>query len=148
MPALGRKCRICGTPLETRIPSNQNSCNPCRALSKRVNNSKTVYRFLTSRIPGIKERAKSRNLKFDLDIDSIFEIYQEQKGNCALSGLPMKHEVGETNMSLSVDRVDSTKGYTKDNIQLVCGRTNAMKSDMKDMDFIWWCKAISNHNAD
>ena len=31
---------------------------------------------------------------------------------------------------MSIDRIDPTKGYTEDNVQLVCAQVNMMKSDM------------------
>lgn len=38
--------------------------------------------------------------------------------------------------NLSVDRIDSSKGYTKDNIQLVCAAANMMKGYMEYNDLI------------
>lgn len=32
--------------------------------------------------------------------------------------------------NMSIDRIDPTKGYTEDNVQLVCAQVNMMKSDM------------------
>lgn len=39
-------------------------------------------------------------------------------------------------------KIDSSKGYTKDNIQLVCAAANMMKGYMEYNDLIHFCEAI------
>ena len=46
---------------------------------------------------------------------------------------------------ISVDRIDSSKGYTKDNIQLTLADVNIMKWNTSDDDFIATCKLIHSH---
>ena len=43
------------------------------------------------------------------------------------------------------DRIDSTKGYTKDNIQLVTMAANQMKNDLQMDEFISLCKSVINN---
>lgn len=45
--------------------------------------------------------------------------------------------------NISVDRIDSSKGYTKDNIQLICGMVNIIKYKLPQEKFIELCKKIS-----
>lgn len=49
-----------------------------------------------------------------------------------ISGLDMTFKIGHGRIptNLSIDKVDPSKGYTVDNIQLVCSAVNAMKSDL------------------
>ena len=47
------------------------------------------------------------------------------------------------NYNISIDRIDSSKGYTKDNIQLVCASLNNMKMDLKNKHFIQLCKLVA-----
>ena len=49
---------------------------------------------------------------------------------------------GRVNTNLSVDRIDSTKGYSKDNVQLVCMAANQMKNDLPMTEFIEMCEAV------
>jgi hypothetical protein len=53
-------------------------------------------------------------------------LWEKQKGLCALTGIPMTYKFyeGRVNTNLSVDRIDSAKGYSKDNVQLVCMAAN------------------------
>lgn len=48
------------------------------------------------------------------------------------------------NYNISVDRIDSSKGYTKDNVQLVCDIVNRMKLDLNMSKFVELCKIIYN----
>ena len=100
-----------------------------------------------------KKRAKS--LEVNITIDDLKELYEAQNGLCALSGIKMtmdtymvkenQHIINKNN--ISVDRIDSDKGYDKDNIQLVCAIINRMKSDLPDNDFIDICQKIINHKT-
>ena len=42
-------------------------------------------------------------------------------------------------MNISIDRINSDLGYTKDNIQLVSAMINRMKSDLTSKEFIDFC---------
>jgi len=43
---------------------------------------------------------------------------------------------GRVNTNVSIDRIDSTKGYSKDNVQLVCMAANQMKNDLSMEEFV------------
>lgn len=49
---------------------------------------------------------------------------------------------GRVNTNLSVDRIDSTKGYSKENVQLVCMAANQMKNDLSMEEFVEMCEAV------
>jgi hypothetical protein len=44
----------------------------------------------------------------------------------------------------SIDRIDSSKGYIKDNIVLCCARANTIKMDLSLEDLKIWIKDINN----
>lgn len=63
----------------------------------------------------------------------LMEMYYQQNGLCALSGVKMtwmREKIRPT--SISIDRIDSTKGYTFDNVRLLCHAVNRMKGDASD----------------
>lgn len=73
-----------------------------------------------------KQRAKLKNLPFDLTIDdlNIPEI-------CPLLNIPLTVALNKTTgNSPSLDRIDNKKGYTKDNILIISWRANRCKTDM------------------
>jgi len=94
-------------------------------------------------IRGGKARVKVEVKINILDLDKLFK---KQKGKCALSGLDLiVHNRSETNTA-SVDRIDSTKGYTKKNIQFVHKDINMMKRIYNQTYFIELCKLVTNYN--
>ena len=85
--------------------------------------------------PGPHDAKKGPKRDFDLDLDFLMRLHGDQDGCCALSGLPMVHEFNSMR-SISIDRVDSGKGYTRDNVQLVCQALNHAKRHHSNEDMI------------
>lgn len=100
--------------------------------------------FLRDMVKNAKKRSKYKDLEFDLTLDDMLEIYEKQNGNCALSGVKMTYFVNQDKVktNMSFDRIDSSKGYNKDNIQIVCYYANIMKNDLNLVDFYDWCDKI------
>lgn len=93
--------------------------------------------------------AKKRELSFSLTLDYIWTLFEKQKGRCALSGLEIRfHKPGEryTSQTASLDRIDSSKGYEKNNVRWVHKTINIMKLDLEDKDFVYLCKHIAHYN--
>lgn len=69
-----------------------------------------------------------------------------QKFKCALTGWPIEFpEVGHPQKApASLDRIDSKKGYTKVNTQLVTRQVNMMKQAYTQEDFIAVCTAVAD----
>ena len=67
--------------------------------------------------------------------------FLKQNKKCALTGSEL-----EINVTASVDRIDSKKGYTKDNVQWVHKKVNLMKGTMSQKDFIETCKSVVETN--
>lgn len=98
----------------------------------------------------VKQNAKKRNLVFDLDIKDAYSILERQKFICALSGLTIKtvksFSKNKKDQTASIDRIDSTKGYTIDNVQWVHKIINKLKFDMDQKRFIELCGLIYNRS--
>jgi hypothetical protein len=79
----------------------------------------------------VKGRAKSKGLDYDLSPEWILNKWEECEGKCEITGIEFvfRDEGNRANpYSLSLDRVDNTKGYTKENVQLVVWIYNAAKA--------------------
>jgi hypothetical protein len=89
-------------------------------------------------------------LDFTITIEFLWELIQKQDFKCAISGLPIQltqsRRTGE-NMTASIDRRDSTKGYTPDNVQWVHKTINIMKNTLSEQEFIEFCKAVAKHSS-
>jgi hypothetical protein len=90
----------------------------------------TVNGRLVSLLGNAKRRAKLKGLDYDLDLQWLLNLYQIQNGSCVLTGLPFSFEFNKEfkrqfmPFSPSLDRIDSSKGYTKENTRLVCTAIN------------------------
>lgn len=73
-----------------------------------------------------RQRAKNKGWVFDITHEDI--IIPEK---CPILGQPL---VRYTPYAPSIDRIDSTKGYTKDNVWVISRRANLMKNDATIQD--------------
>lgn len=130
-----RRCKKCKKEQYTK-----------RLLSNKGNQG--IDRLITERYAGLKDRAKKNGLLVDFDREYLKELWENQNHKCALSGIEMTTTFfqGRTLTNISVDRIDSSKGYIKENVQLVCMAINQMKSDMSKEELINFCKLIINYN--
>ena len=107
------------------------------------------YTQTKTNIPTRKNRGRRDPLTFNISIDDITNLYESQNHVCALSGISIEPEITKTltEQNLSIDRIDSFKGYEPDNIQLVDKRINMMKGSLSNEEFIWLCKKVAENNV-
>ena len=124
-------------------------CKSCqkdnqRKLQERLSEKNKLIKILQARWLGARDRAKSKNMYFDLTKEFLLDLWDKQEGKCALTGLDMTYDryTGRTYTNVSIDRIDTNKGYTKDNVQLVCMAANQAKSDLTDEQLYQVCKGI------
>lgn len=96
----------------------------------------------------IQHEAKIRNLEFNITIEQIWDLFIKQDRRCALTGLELQFKTTSQSSdgTASLDRIDSSKGYTMDNIQWIHKDINRMKWDMDENKFVNYCKLIAEHN--
>jgi len=94
-----------------------------------------------------KKSAKKRNQEFFLEIPDVVGCWYDQLMICAYSGIEMTLEAGKLN-TVSIERIDSNIGYTKDNTILVCQAINRMKSDFNYQDFYMLCQSVAKFLGD
>lgn len=87
-----------------------------------------IKQYLRMLLASIKKQGTRKRIVpvIDINIEFLLILWQQQSGLCAISGLPMVIKRGELK-SVSIDRCDSNKMYTRDNIQLVCKWANLGK---------------------
>lgn len=95
----------------------------------------------------LESDANKRKIKFGITIEFLDELYNKQKRKCALTGLDL--DTSLTNLTASLDRIDSSKGYIEGNVQWVHKDINMMKRVYSQEYFIEMCKLVaSNTNLD
>lgn len=98
-----------------------------------------------------QRRNKHKKKTFTITIQQAWEKYLAQDGKCAISGVPITlakhyyHNKGHQNQTASLDRIDSSQGYTPENTQWVHIQVNLMKHVLSQDKFIEWCKVIVSH---
>lgn len=92
-----------------------------------------------------KFRGKRPKLTFTISLKDLVNLYESQKHKCCFSGLSLEPDLTKTlqEQNLSIDRKDSYKGYTLDNIQLVDKHINMMKGSLSDEEFIDLCVKVA-----
>lgn len=76
----------------------------------------------------LRASAKRRGIPFDLTTTDLDEIGIPI--TCPVLGIPIYFHKGKAKPdSISFDRIDSTKGYTKDNVIIISLRANQLKSN-------------------
>lgn len=93
--------------------------------------SSTRRGHISSLMTGIKRRAKTKNIPFDLDLEYLFIL---SPSDCPVLKTPLawceKHDKrGPKNNSPSLDRIDPEKGYVKGNVMWMSQLANAMKNN-------------------
>lgn len=125
-------------------------CKSCKSMAAK-NRKMQKYtadplrRMLVERVAGAKDRCKRSNVFIDITLDDLFYLWDRQDGKCAISRIPMTYTMGEgrTPTNVSIDQIEPSKGYTLQNIQLVCMAVNQIKSDMSMEELLTFCKAIA-----
>ena len=113
--------------------------NKQQLLAKHRERNKASPRYaLTSILALARKRAE-----VSIDQTHLLELYDQQEGLCALSGVRMTWATGSASpTSISVDRIDPTKGYVEGNVRLVCMAVNAFRSTMDDAGLLKFAKAL------
>lgn len=127
------------------------ACRKCNGV--RLRNSNSPHWKGWGEIPGfawskILREAENRSLSVEITIQDAWNLFVRQGGVCKLSGLPIafrKSHASEA-ATASLDRIDSSKGYTLDNIQWVHKDINRMKNMFDQKWYFKVCKMVSDRN--
>lgn len=91
------------------------------------------------------KRQKKDRFPLEITREFAYQKLAQQNFRCALSGtliwLPANPR---DTVTASLDRIDSTKGYTKDNIQWLHKNVNLMKNVFDEDHFIHMCLSVGS----
>lgn len=114
-------------------------------------NMETAYEVMNAEYPDLS-----------ISIEEAWALFEDQQRRCALTGveltmyqyvdLPTDPSRGGTtgrrvNGTASLDRINSSLGYIKGNVQWVHKYVNAMKLDHNQDEFIRWCALVVQHSV-
>lgn len=155
-----KKCPICGDWFQPHSGVHKYCSPQCKGRQQYVSGVKSTEnqyiqisgnwkRYVSRLLYGACVRNRYKNPRADLDRDFLLRLLARQKYLCALSGVELTCQLQKGTMywtNASIDRIDSSKGYTPDNIRFVCAVVNKMRLDNDDETFLWWCNQLVRHN--
>lgn len=98
-----------------------------------------------------KKNAAARGIAFDLTEDDVAQMVQQSRGRCAVTGIAMSIERGALPIGRkmrrpwapSIDRIQSSDGYSRENCRIVCCAANYAMSQWGEAVLIEMAKAIA-----
>jgi hypothetical protein len=98
-------------------------------------------------ILGYKRHARDRNIEYNLSEEDVINIISKNCYYCDLPPSNIKKTKNHTGYSYSgIDRIDSSKHYTKDNCVACCDKCNKSKLAYTTEDFLSWVERVYNHS--
>lgn len=148
----GREKTICVNNIRN---GTSTSCGfyPCRSF-KKEKDPEVGYRAIQY---VYKKHAKERDLSYDLDYETFKQLVQKDCHYCGVEPLQVYQlknpKTGEIRSGIpilynGIDRVDSSKGYFKDNVVPCCKVCNRAKSDLSLAEFKDWIIKLYNKTID
>jgi hypothetical protein len=97
-----------------------------------------------------RKSVRSKGLDLSLTINDLKDQWAIQHGCCPYTGWQLdmpKSTAKKKPNTASLDRIDSSLGYIKGNVQFVSVMANFAKSDFDEKDMQNFCQAIKNHSG-
>lgn len=136
------KCLVCGEIDIDKFRQLKSKCSSCMRKTEKDYCDITVdeHNYFKKRYTQLRNGALTRHIEFNITQDDIKDQYYKQKELCYYTDLKFNKDCSRKR--LSIDRMDSSKGYIKDNIVLCCNIINMMKTDLTMEEFKYFVKAI------
>lgn len=138
----------CGTiayklPIELNYQDRDFQCEKCaqreRAVKTTLNNGRVGDLTLTE-YTRLRRSAEKRGYSFEVSIEYLWNLFQIQNQICAITG-----DYISNIKDASLDRIDSSKGYIKGNVQWVTRQANLSKHIMTMEQLCEFCRKVLNH---
>jgi hypothetical protein len=100
-----------------------------------------------------KYGAIDRNIEFNITIEDMQNQWDKQFGLCYYTGRPLRFYLTKTvdkrntlSFKASLDRRDSSLGYSIDNIVWTTKTINCFKMDLSEKDFVELCTMVYDYS--
>lgn len=122
-------CKKCHTQKQIK---KYHSLGPEEKKRKKAKQNEWIKNnYLYYRVTNTRCRAKASNIPFNITIEDVQEIWNKQEGKCYYTNEPMILGPSARKWQcVSIDRVDSNKGYERENIVLCRGIINLVKNEL------------------
>jgi len=112
----------------------------------RICDSLSPFRMFVNKA---RMHSKQKPKECTLTVEQVKQIWEDQNGKCPMTGwnlfLPPSTSWKGKLMpyTASLDRIDSEKGYVKENVRFVAVIANFSKNKFSDEDVIDFCEAVT-----
>ena len=99
----------------------------------------------------MKNGNRAEHIDFTISIDDLVNLWLAQEGRCVVSGVFLTHHKdgsGTKDFNASIDRISNERGYSPENVRLVCYRVNMMRNVLPEDMFYWLVKTIHDFSCD
>lgn len=151
--AVERKCDTCGITFQSKFTGRKDRfrvfCSTeCKTEAKlkdaRENWRKKVYQVFHA----TQSQAKYRGREFDLTLGFVENLWLNQNGCCLISKVPFNWGGKFNPDAPSLDRIDSSRGYTQDNVRLITHHLNIAMNKFGLEQFIKLAKNVLGGSID
>lgn len=117
------------------------SCRRCRYRRNKSALEGSPVRFFRDKESRLRQRCKRSSIENSLPTGHLLKLWSTQQGQCFYSETEMRLIIGTIREAVSVDRVDSCRGYHPDNVVLCINRVNSVKQDLTLEELELWIPA-------
>lgn len=158
-PVCRGKCNLLSLPVRcecgfesvvTKSDLLQGKTKCCVGCTDRRDSSRYKTHPLGGLMPKLRSTAKDRGIPFEVSRDYLADLADKQEWCCAMTGVPIRrgkrlgaHKFDGKTMSL--DRIDSGKGYVEGNVQWVHKDINVAKNSLSNEAFLSMCLNVVVH---
>lgn len=97
------------------------TCKKCGAEYSKKYTTETLRGRIGALVRVAKQRSKKLSTPFDITVEYIENLWKLQNGKCAYTGFEMNTR---GDWQVSIERIDPSSGYTRDNVCLICLELN------------------------
>lgn len=157
LPKIDRLCIVCKEnhqekrrygfrckPCYLKLRQDYRSSRPPPVYKGKIWNALPWFRAVTRTA---RHRSKNKEPS-DITAEFLNELWNKQDGKCFYSGMDMilpKYGAGRPPDLASLDRRDSRRGYTQNNVVWCAWACNAAKSDMTENQYVQLCRKVITH---
>lgn len=152
---LGKNKFYCGLSCAGKTPDNTKHINNVRRdfpVWKFSPNKRDQYSMFRPTLKNIRQRIKDKPKDFNLTVEYLKEIWDEQDGKCPFTGFDLELRTYSSRdgfrdkllhiKSASLDRIDNTKGYVQGNVRWVSVMFNFARNIFSDEEVIEFAQAV------
>lgn len=117
-------------------------CKTCYIQQRKNTKTSSIHGRLRETLNNAKESSRTKRREINISLKNLVALWEKQKGRCFYSGIQMTFDGVDKYRTVSLDRIDSSKGYVGDNIVLCCAIVNVMKNNLPVESFVALCENI------